>query len=45
MNVKTVPAAAINFKKSRLETLPPNFGGVCWDIMTELKKRIYKLLA
>jgi hypothetical protein len=45
INVKTVPAAAINFKKSRLETLPPKFGGVCCDIITELKNRIYKLLA
>jgi hypothetical protein len=45
MNVRTVPAAAMSFKKSRLETLPPKFGGVCCDIITELKNRIYKLLA
>src|SRR3712207_5695444 len=29
VNVMTVPAAAINFRKSRRDTFPPIAGGVC----------------
>jgi hypothetical protein len=29
VKVMTVPAAAINFRKSRRDTLPPIAGGVC----------------
>jgi len=29
IKVITVPAAARSFRKSRLETLPPELGGVC----------------